>query len=76
MEPVRLRRTAAEGLRLNPGPTPAAAAAQAAASSPSWYQFLTAAGALAVVNSVLTGGTLGLAVQAGTERSRAPVPAG
>ena len=33
---------------------------------PSWYQFLTIAGALAVVNSVLIGGVLGLAVQAGT----------
>ncbi len=35
-------------------------------SSPSWYQFLTIAGALAVGNSVLIGGTLGLAVHAGT----------
>jgi len=33
---------------------------------PSWYQFLTIAGALAVVNSVLIGGVLGLAVQAST----------
>ena len=33
---------------------------------PSWYQFLTIAGALAVVNSVLIGGVLGLAVQART----------
>ena len=42
--------------------TPAAIAAQAG-SSPWWYQFLTIAGALAVVNSVLMGGTAGLAVQ-------------
>jgi hypothetical protein len=42
--------------------TPAAIAAQAG-SGPSWYQFLTLAGALAVVNSVLMGGTAGLAVQ-------------
>ena len=35
-------------------------------SSPSWFQFLTIAGALAAVNSVLIGGTIGLAVQAGT----------
>jgi hypothetical protein len=34
-------------------------------SSPSWYQFLTIAGALAVVNSILIGGILGLAVEAG-----------
>ena len=34
-------------------------------SSASWYQFLTIAGALAVVNSVLIGGVIGLAVQAG-----------
>ena len=33
---------------------------------PSWYQFLTIAGALAVVNSVPVGGVLGLAVQART----------
>ena len=44
--------------------SPAAIAAQAG-SSPSWYQFLTIAGAVAVVNSVLMGGTVGLAVQAG-----------
>ena len=44
---------------------PAAIAAQSGTSSPSWYQFLTIAGALAVVNSVLIGGTAGLAVQAG-----------
>jgi len=35
-------------------------------TSPSWYQLLAIAAALAVVNSVLIGGTLGLAVQAGT----------
>ena len=39
---------------------------QAGVSSPFWFQFLTIAGALAVVNSVLIGGTVGLAVQAGT----------
>lgn len=45
---------------------PAAIAAQAGVSSPPWYQFLTIAGALAVVNSVLIAGAIGLAVQAGT----------
>ena len=35
-------------------------------SSTSWYQFLAIAGALAVVDSVLIGGTLGVAVQVGT----------
>jgi len=45
--------------------SPAAIARQAGVSSPSWYQFLTIAGALAVVNSVLIGGVIGLAVQAG-----------
>jgi hypothetical protein len=35
-------------------------------SCPSWYQFLTLAGALAVVDGVLIGGTLDLAVQDGT----------
>jgi hypothetical protein len=40
-------------------------------SSPPWHQFLTIAGALAVVNSVLIGGTPGLAVQAGTGDARA-----
>ena len=45
---------------------PAAIAAQAGVSSPPWYQFLTIAGALAAVNSVLIGGVLGLGVQAGT----------
>ena len=50
-----------------PGPdTPTAIAAQAGVSSPSWYQFLTIAGALAVVDSVLIGGAAGLSVQAGT----------
>ena len=44
---------------------PAAIAAQSGTSSPSWYQFLTIAGALAVVNSLLIGGVAGLAVQAG-----------
>ena len=66
MEPVRLRRTAAKGLRLNARTPPAATAAQAGVSSPSWHQFLTIAGTLAVVDSVLIGGALGLAVQAGT----------
>jgi hypothetical protein len=45
-------------------------------SSPSWYQRLTIAGALAVVNSVLIGGTLGLAVQAGTGALAASAPVG
>jgi hypothetical protein len=50
-----------------PGPeTLWAIARQAGVSSSFWYQFLTIAGALAVVNSVLVGGTFGLAVQAGT----------
>jgi len=44
--------------------------------SPSWYQFLTIAGALAVVNSVLIGGTLSLAVQAVLWRSGAGALAG
>jgi hypothetical protein len=35
-------------------------------SSPSWHQFLTIAGTLAVVNSILIGATPGLAVQART----------
>ena len=43
---------------------------------PSWYQFLTIAGALAVVNSVLIGGALGLAVQAGTGTLAASAAAG
>ena len=58
------RRTAAEGLRLN-AHTQAATVPHAGVSSPSQYQFVTIAGALAVVNSVLIGGTPGLAVQAG-----------
>ena len=61
--------TAPQVARYLPAPvpdTPAAIAAHAGVSSPSWYQFLTIAGALAVVNSVLIGGTFGLAVQAGT----------
>jgi hypothetical protein len=45
-------------------------------ASPSWYEFLTIAGALAVVNSVLNGGTLGLAVRAGTGALTASPPAG
>src|SRR5258708_5930091 len=44
--------------------------------SPSWYQFLTIAGALAVVNSVLIGGVLGLPVQAGTGTLAASAAAG
>ena len=50
-----------------PGPDASwAMAREAGVSTPFWYQFLTIAGALAVVNSVLVGGTFGLAVQAGT----------
>ena len=48
------------------GVSPWEIARQAGVSSPFWFQFLTIAGALAVVNSVLIGSTLGLAVQAGT----------
>jgi len=55
--------------------TPAAITAQAG-SGPWWYQFLTIAGALAVVNSVLVGGTAGLAVQAGAGAVAASAPAG
>ena len=55
--------------------TPWAIARQAGVSSPVWYQFLTIAGALAVVNSVLIGGTLGLAVQASTGALAASAPA-
>jgi hypothetical protein len=55
--------------------TPAAIAAQAG-SGPWWYQFLTIAGALAVVNSVLIGGTAGLAVQAGAGVMAASASAG
>jgi len=39
--------------------------------SPSWYQFLAIAEALDVVDGVLIGGTLGLAVQDGTGARRA-----
>ena len=56
--------------------TPAAIAQSAGVSSPAWYQFLTIAGALAVVNSVLIGGTFGLAVQAGTDTLAASAPVG
>ena len=50
-----------------PGPDASWAIARAAGvSTPIWYQFLTIAGVLAVVDSVLIGGTIGLAVQAGT----------
>ena len=56
--------------------TPWAIARQAGVSSPAWYQFLTIAGALAVVNSVLIGGTFGLAVQAGTGTLAASAPVG
>jgi hypothetical protein len=50
-----------------PGPDASWAIARAAGvSTPFWYQFLTIAGVLAVVDSVLIGGTMGLAVQAGT----------
>ena len=55
----RSRRSAAER------PHPGGHCPQAGVSSPSQYQFVTIAGALAVVNSVLIGGTPGLAVQAG-----------
>jgi hypothetical protein len=40
-------------------------------SSTSWYQFLAIGGALDVVDDVLIGGTLGLAVQDGTGARRA-----
>jgi len=56
--------------------TPWAIARQAGVSSPDWYQFLTIAGALAVVNSVLIGGMFGLAVQAGTDTLAASAPVG
>jgi len=58
-------------MRLNTQTPQAATATQAGVSSPPWHQFLTIAGALAVVNSVLIGGTPGLAVQAGTGDARA-----
>ena len=76
MEPLRRRRTAAEGLPLNPPDARAATTAQAGASSPPWYQFLTIAGALAVVTSVLIGGTLTLAVHAGAGALAASAPVG
>ena len=56
--------------------TPADIAAHVGVSRPSWYQFLTIAGAVAVVNSVLIGGTLGLAVQASTQTAAASAAAG
>ena len=56
--------------------TPAAIAQSAGVSSPAWYQFLTIAGAVAVVNSVLAGGVLGLAIQAGTGELAASAAAG
>src|SRR5262249_27891647 len=56
--------------------TRAAIAGQAGVSSPAWYQFLTIAGALAVVNSVLIGGTIGLAVHAGAGTLVASAAAG
>ena len=56
--------------------SPWAIARQAGVSSPFWFQFLTIAGALAVVDSVLIGGTLGLAVQAGTGTLAASASAG
>ena len=78
MEPVRLRRTAAEGLRLNARtpqrPPPLRQECPAHLGIRSWYQFLTIAGALAVANSVLIGGTLRLAVQDGTGALPAPAP--
>jgi hypothetical protein len=56
--------------------TPAAIARSAGVSSPASYQFLTIAGTLAVVDSVLIGGTAGLAVQAGAGALTASAPAG
>jgi hypothetical protein len=76
MEPLRRRRTAAEGLPLNTPDTRAATTTQAGASSPPRYQFLTIAGALEAVNSVLTGGTLTLAVHASTGALAASAPVG
>jgi hypothetical protein len=40
-------------------------------ASPFWYQFLIIAEALTIVNSILIGGTLGLAVQAAGRRALA-----
>jgi len=71
--------TAPQVSRYLPAPvpdTPTAIAAHAGVSSPSWYQFLTIAGALAVVDSVLIGGAAGLAVQAGTGTLAASAAAG
>jgi len=71
--------TAPQVARYLPAPVPdtlAAIAVQAGVSSPSWYQFLTIAGALAVVDSVLIGGAAGLAVQAGTGTLAASAAAG
>ena len=71
--------TAPQVARYLPAPVPdtlAAIAVQAGVSSPSWYQFLTIAGALAVVDSVLIGGVLGLPVQAGTGTLAASAAAG
>ena len=60
-----------------PGPDASWAMARAAGvSTPFWYQFLTIAGVLAVVDSVLVGGTIGLAVQAGTGALAVSAPAG
>jgi hypothetical protein len=60
-----------------PGPDASWAIARAAGvSTPFWYQFLTIAGVLAVVDSVLIGGTAGLAVQAGTGALAASAPVG
>jgi hypothetical protein len=55
---------------------PPAIAAQEGACHLPWHQFLTIAGTLAVVNSVLIGGVPGLAVQAGTRRLAASAAAG
>jgi hypothetical protein len=71
--------TAPHVARYMPAPVPdtlAAIAVQAGVSSPSWYQFLTIAGALAVVDSVLIGAVAGLAVQAGTGTLAASAAAG
>ena len=60
-----------------PGPDASwAMAREAGVSTPFWYQFLTIAGVLAVVDSVLIGGTFGLAVQAGTGLLAASAPVG
>jgi len=60
-----------------PGPDASwAMAREAGVSTPFWYQFLTIAGVLAVVDSVLIGGTFGLAVQAETGLLAASAPVG